>query len=107
MAKFYGPVGFGLAQIESAPDVWEERPIERNYYGDIVKNNRRFEASGTVNTNVTTSNQISIVADPYAFDNCFSIKYVKYKGVLWSVTNVEIDAPRIILTLGGRYVDNE
>lgn len=102
MAKFYGKVGF-LRTEESAPDVYSEVLTERLYKGDVIRNQKRYQSSESLNDDVVLSNNISIVADDYANENVFAIKYVIYKGVPWKVTNVEIQRPRIILTLGGKY----
>ena len=102
MAKFYGKVGF-LRNEETAPDVYGEIHTERLYKGDVIRNQKRYQSSESLNDDVVLSNNISIVADSYANENVFAIKYVMYKGVPWKVTNVEIQRPRIILTLGGKY----
>lgn len=102
MAKFYGKVGF-LRNEETASDVYGEILTERLYKGDVIRNQKRYQSSESLNDDVVLSNNISIVADSYANENVFAIKYVMYKGVPWKVTNVEIQRPRIILTLGGKY----
>lgn len=102
MAKFYGKVGF-LRTEESAPDVHSEVFTERLYKGDIIRNQKRYQSSESLNDDVVLSNNISIVADDYANENVFAIRYAMYKGVPWKVTNAEIQRPRIILTLGGKY----
>lgn len=102
MAKFYGKVGF-LRTEESAPDVYSEVLTERLYKGDVIRNQKRYQSSESLNDDVVLSNNISIVADDYANENVFAIRYVMYKGVPWKVTNAEIQRPRLILTLGGKY----
>lgn len=102
MAKFYGKVGF-LRTEESAPDVYSEVLTERLYKGDVIRNQKRYQSSESLNDDVVLSNNISIVADDYANENVFAVRYVMYKGVPWKVTNAEIQRPRIILTLGGKY----
>ena len=102
MAKFYGPIGYAVDR-DGAVDVIEERPVERYCKGDLVKNNRRLDGSQQINDDVTVNNQISIVADPYALSHFFAIRYVKWQGVAWKVTNVDVQTPRLILTLGGVY----
>lgn len=104
MAKFYGAVGYVFdLEPEDYPDVTVEKPVEKFYKGDLVKNNRRLESSDQLNDNITISNQISIVADPYALSHFFAIRYVKWMGVAWKVTTVEVETPRLILSLGGVY----
>ena len=102
MAKFFGPVGYAVDR-ETAVDVIEEKPIERYCKGDLVRNNRRLDANQKVNDDVTVSNQISIVADSYALNHFFAIRYVKWQGAAWTVVDVDVKPPRLILTLGGVY----
>jgi hypothetical protein len=58
---------------------------------------------GTLNDNINMSNEISIVADPFANENFQSIKYIEYMGTLWRVNNVDVQYPRLILRMGGVY----
>lgn len=102
MGKFYGPVGYAVTE-ETKPGVWEEMFTEHRYYGDITKMSRRYEGSGNLNDNLTINNMISILADAFAFENFSSIRYVEWMGVKWTVTNVEVLPPRLVLTLGGVY----
>ncbi len=102
MAKFFGPIGF-IETRETRPGVWVEEITERNYYGDLTKNSRRFESSSQVNDNLTISNILSIVSDPYAIQNFHSMRYVEFMGTRWKITAVEVEYPRLTLTIGGVY----
>lgn len=102
MAKFFGKVGY-IDTVESEPGYWEEKAIEREYYGDITRNTSRYQNGGQVNDNIVINNILSIVADPYANKNFQHMRYVKWMGAKWKITNVEVQYPRIILTLGGVY----
>lgn len=102
MAKFYGEIGYSIAS-ETKPGVWEPTIVKRNYYGDVIRNTRRLQSSGNVNDNIEISNEISILSDPYAYENFHLIAYVEYMGTKWKVSNVEVQYPRLILTLGGIY----
>ena len=102
MAKFYGNIGFAET-VETEPGVWVEEMSVRPYYGDLVRNTRRLENSGGVNDNVNISNDISIIADPYANHNFHSIRYIEFMDVKWKVSNIEVRYPRLILTIGGVY----
>lgn len=106
MAKFYGIVGYGETvevDPENRPGVYEEVFTERNYTGDVLKNTRRLETGESINDNVVPNNLFSIVSDSYANEHIFAIRYLKWKGTLWKVTNVEVQAPRLLLTIGGVY----
>jgi len=104
MAKFYGKVGYG-ASVETAPHsgVWKDVITEVHYYGDIVRNTRQLASGEKVNDDLTVNNSISIVADAYAFENFFAMRYVEWNGSLWVVSTVEVQRPRLLLTLGGVY----
>lgn len=103
MAKYYGKIGFCVTD-ESAPGVWAEDTIEeRNYYGELTRNTRRLQGREYLNDGVNVSNQISILADPYATANFHTMRYAEYMGVKWKVTDVEVQYPRLVLTLGGEY----
>lgn len=102
MARFHGRVGFGDS-VESTPGVWTETIVEREYYGDVIRNIRGLSEATSVNPELTAQNAISIVADAYANDNIFAIRYVEWAGALWMVQTVEVQSPRLILILGGVY----
>lgn len=107
MSKFYGEIGFGVAeQKETSPGVWEVETVSRRYYGDILNNIFRNQAnSNTINDDIVITNRISIIADPYAHNNFHEIKYVVWKNHKWKVVSVEEQYPRLILSLGGIYVE--
>lgn len=102
MAKYFGAIGY-IEFVNTAPGVWEEQTIERNYYGDFVRNTSKFQTSSHVNDNINISNEISIVADPYANQNFHMMRYLEFMGTKWKITNVEVKYPRLILTVGGVY----
>ena len=102
MAKFYGNIGYAET-VEVEPGIWEAKIIERPYYGDINRNTRKLENSGSVNDNVNISNEISIVADPYANEHVYAMRYIHFQGSKWKITNAEILLPRIVLSIGGLY----
>lgn len=102
MAKFYGSVGYADT-VETAPGVWEEGITERMYFGDLIRNTRRLQSSDTLNDDINVANEISIVADPFANQNFHKMRYVSFMGSKWKITNVEVQYPRLILTIGGVY----
>lgn len=102
MAKFYGSIGFAETS-KTAPGVWEETITEHTYAGDVVRNIRKLESGDHLNDDITISNIVSIVADPFANQNFHAIRYVNWMGANWKVTNVEVQRPRLILTIGGIY----
>lgn len=104
MAKFYGNVGYAeTLESTTNPGVWEETITELPYYGDVMRNTRRYEKGDSLNDNLSLNNMISIVADAYANKHFFAIKYIDWMGASWKVTNVEVQRPRLMLTIGGVY----
>lgn len=102
MAKFYGEIGYA-STVETKPGVYEEQIVERSYYGDLIRNTRRLQSADQVNDDINISNEISIVADPYATNNFHTMRYAVFMGTKWKISNVEVSYPRLILTLGGVY----
>lgn len=102
MAKFYGMVGYIDTQ-ETAPGVYTEVKTERYYYGDINRITKRYETAESLNDNLVINNEISIVADSFAYENFHAIRYVEWNNTLWKVKSVEVMHPRLKLNLGGVY----
>lgn len=102
MAKFYGSVGFAELE-ETSPGVWGEKITEREYYGDLLQNVRNLQSSDSVNDDINVANKISIVSDPYANQNFHTMRYVWFMGAKWKISRVEVQRPRLILTVGGLY----
>lgn len=102
MAKFYGEIGYGQT-VETVPGVWEDVITSRKYYGDVLRNTRALQEGDKVNNDITVGNSISIVADAYAYEHFFAMKYIKWAGAYWTVSDVEVQRPRLLLRLGGVY----
>ena len=102
MGKFYGSIGY-TETVETSPGVWVEQITERKYYGDVNRDSRRLQSANQLNDNINVSSEISIVADPYAYNHFHSMRYVEFMGAKWKVATVEPKPPRLILTLGGLY----
>lgn len=102
MSKYFGKIGYGVTE-ETRPGVNELQITEREYYGDIVRNSRRLEDGGKVNDDLKINMTLSIVADPFAYQNFHQLKYAEYMGANWKATSVEPQYPRLIITLGGVY----
>lgn len=102
MARYYGKIGYGVP-TETVAGVWSDEITERDYYGDVLNDLRSTSASEAVNDDIRLQNRISIVADAYALGNYLQIKYVEWAGFLWTVYSVDVERPRLILSLGGAY----
>jgi hypothetical protein len=103
MAKWCGTIGF-IEHVQTTPGVWDDKVTERKYYGDIIRNTRGWSTptEGT-NDNLTLSNQVSVVSDSFAIEKFAFMKYAEIMGARWKITNIDIQYPRLILTIGGVY----
>lgn len=102
MARFYGKVGYGDT-VETGPGVWEDVITEYSYRGDVVRNSRSLVDGQSANDDITVGNSISIVADAYAREHIFAMRYIEWQGALWKIEEVEVVRPRLLLRLGGVY----
>lgn len=101
MAKYAGLVGY-VTQTETVPGVWTPVSNSRSMRGDIIRQ-ASSQNGDKVNTDITLSHRVSLIGDAYAFDNYFYIKWIVIDGAKWEVTSVEIQRPRIIVSLGGLW----
>jgi hypothetical protein len=102
MARFFGRVGYGETE-ETEPGVWVDTIVEHDYYGDVIRNTRNLREGENLNPDLSVQNSISIVADAYANEHFFAIRYVEWAGTLWTVSSVEVQSPRLLLRLGEVY----
>jgi hypothetical protein len=100
--RFSGKVGYGET-VETAPGVHEDQVTEFTYFGDVIRNSLKSQSGESVNNDLSVSNSISIVANAYAREHFKAIRYVEWAGTKWSVTEIELQHPRLILRLGGVY----
>ena len=105
MARFHGAIGYAEAAVEtpSGSGIFVESIKEFEYSGDITRTTRNLNEIEQVNPGITAGHTVSIVADPYANEHFFAIRYASWSGALWTVTNVEVQSPRLLLRLGGVY----
>lgn len=104
MAKFYGIVGYGESVEEpEGSGIFVDLITEVFYYGEVRKNTRKLDSNEDLNDDISVVNTISILADEYANEHFFAIKFVEWAGVAWTVTSVDAQRPRLLLTLGKVY----
>lgn len=100
MAKWYGKIGFMVTE-EIEPGMWVNNElVTREYFGDVISNQWMHQNSGEVNDNIKISNQISIVADPYAVNHVSSMTWIEFSNEKWKVSKVDVQYPRLIISLG-------
>lgn len=107
MAKWAGIIGFAIQKEQKTNGIpngiWEEIITEKHYTGDSYKQRRSFQNFDSINDKINISNQISFVADPYALNNFNYMRYATFMGFKWKIKDVDVEYPRLILTLGDAY----
>ena len=103
MARFHGKIGYAEESVETKPGIWKETIVEFEYTGDVIRNTRRLQPGDEINSDISVGNSISILADAYAIEHIFAMRFVEWSGTLWIVSDVEVQRPRLLLRLGGVY----
>ena len=102
MARFSGLIGFIQDSVETGPGIWENRVVEKHYNGTFLAESQKWQSAEKLSDDIVLSMRISIVntGGGIQFD---TIRYVKFQGAYWCVTKIELQHPRVILTIGGLY----
>ena len=102
MAKFYGKIGYGISG-ETDPGVYELQIKECSYYCEVLAKSWKYDSTENTNDDINIANRISIVADEFAYEHSYAMRYVEWMGTRWKISKVEVQSPRLILTIGGVY----
>lgn len=103
MEKWHGTIGFAKSVLDDT-GVSRSEIIEKPYYGDFVRNARRWSPnSESTIDELSINNQLEIVADSFTNENFQYMKYVVYKGIKWKISSVDIGYPKITIYIGGVY----
>ena len=105
MSKWFGKIGYAITG-ETEPGVWEDTIVTRDCYGDLISDKYRRQSSGNVNDDINLTSVISIIADPFAYENCSHMAYAEIMGARWKITDIDVHPPRLNLTIGGVYNGN-
>lgn len=106
MAKFSGTIGYAIRTV-SAPGVYKDTIIEKNYRGDVILNQNRWQPGDKANDDFNLDNSISIIADEYAYKNLGAMRYIVWHGSKWKIQSLSINRPRIVIQIGGVYNGQE
>lgn len=99
--RFSGVIGYGESS-ETLPNTgtWEDVITEFPYRGDVLRDTRRSEEGEKIHEDISVNNSISVVGDAKANADFRKMKYVRWRGVNWTIDTVEVRPPRLLLTLG-------
>lgn len=102
MSKFAGLVGY-VTQEESVPGVWSPVENPKMMKGDIIRQSSTNQNGDKVNSDVSLNHRVSLLGDAYAFNNYYSLKWIQLNGRKWEISSVELQRPRIVVTVGGLW----
>lgn len=103
--RFHGWIGF-VKSVDRGDGVWVAEATEFEVSGDITTFKRRWQDT-TQNGDVLFNNtSISVPLSSRLQENLQDIRYVKWKGQYWCVTDISESPPRVNLSLGGVYRGN-
>lgn len=101
MARYYGKLGF--AHQTKVKGVVKDVIEEKTYKGLITRDYRSNIGAQAINDTITLSNIVSLVVDPYLEQNLTNLRYATFIGSKWKVNSIDINYPRVSLTLGSVY----
>lgn len=102
MAKYAGQVGFA-SQVETVPGVWVNDIKERFLKGDVIRANANIESGTNINNDVSLNHRVSLIGASISTAEYYNIKYITLDGFKWEAKSIEIQRPRLIVTLGGMW----
>lgn len=102
MAKYYGRIGF-ITTKETSPGVWTQKIVTRKYRGDVMTRYIRWDNAEKINDDLNINNTLSIIADSFCYEHLGTIRFVEWMGSLWEINSIEVQRPRLNLTIGGVY----
>lgn len=102
MAKYSGLVGYDT-QEETVPGVWSPVVSPKKMKGEIIRQTSSSQNGDKVNNDITLNHRVSLIGDAYAFGNYYNIKWIEIDGMKWTVSSVEVQRPRLVLSLGGLW----
>ena len=100
--KFYGNIGFAVTK-DMGDDIWKEVITDKKYAGDVLRLQRNRDSGEHINDGLRINTQISVLMDPWFQDHLSGLRYVDYLGTKWIAESIDIQSPRINITLGGIY----
>lgn len=104
MARFYGEIGYVTpTESPAGSGNWKDVVTEYSYFGDVLRSTVKINEGEQLTLEPTVGNSISVLADKKAIEHISKIRYIRWDGELWTVTNVEVRAPRLVLSLGSVY----
>lgn len=101
MARFSGKIGYGHSKKEHG--ISELVITERTLMGNVNDISMKYSDSEVVVGKVRPMHSVSVVMDSYALENIPAIRYVTWLGVRWTVVDIKVQHPRLVLRLGEVY----
>lgn len=94
----------GLAETsETVPGVWTPTITEKKVFGDVLQQSRRYDSGQQINEDLHLQNRLSVVYDSELLEKFTTAKYITWNSSKWKISSIEIQQPRLVISLGGLY----
>lgn len=105
MAKFLGCIGLS-EPTEVSPGIYEEEIREMVVTGEIIRDALDIRHETNIVPDISLGNAVRILL-PGPRENVGvivpALRYIRWMGVHWTIKQVEVQYPRLLLRLGGEY----
>lgn len=104
MARYYGAIGYGhQTEVPPGSGIHKDVISERQCSGDVLTDSVKSGGDDKVNSDINLGNSFSVLLDGYALENIGAMRYIVWYGGRWSIADVKVQHPRLIIRVGGLY----
>ena len=107
--RYFAKLGYRYTEeqkdSEGRPNgIYKEIYIERPYKAEVMSSGYQNQQGEGINDDYKITNKFSVLAcDAFTLSHLNSIIWIEYLNVKWKVTSVDIQRPRLIISIGGEY----
>jgi len=102
MSRCVVDVGYS-STIETKPGIFEDEYREVSHVALVLSSKTAWVRGARAGDDVELNQRLSIIPTPDTYANVGAIKYVTYYGVKWKVISINMQRPRMVLTVGGIF----
>ena len=98
-------ISIGVVEPEEVrPGTWVDKTTEIPLAATILRNSSSYQGNQlSVNDTVRLNHRMSVRFSETLLGLSPAVRYVVWRASKWKVTNIDIERPNMILTLGGPY----
>lgn len=105
MARAAVLIGFEFpGDLNHETGEYESGGIEEHKFGaDLTRLNNNVQTGNKLESDLKLDMAFQVIASKWLYSNFQWIRYIKFNGAYWTITNVQVQRPRLILQAGGIY----